>query len=75
MVQGKQKDTGAERHEAGLGGHAGENGDGLEIAEGRREVVLARPHGIEADRGGEPDLLEVFQEAAGLRVVRRMLYR
>jgi hypothetical protein len=37
MVERQEDDAGPERHALGLGGHAGQSGDGLEIGEGIRE--------------------------------------
>ena len=66
MVQREEQDPGAERHRARLGRDPSKDGNRLEIREGRRQVVLARPDGIEADSRGQPHLLEVLLEAAGL---------
>ena len=73
MMQGEEQDSGAERHGSGFGRDPREDRNRLEVGEGGREIVLAGPNGIEADGRRQSHLLEVLLEAAGLRVIRRVL--
>src|SRR5204862_1657467 len=75
VVEREEETARAERHAGGVGRDAPERRDRLEVGERGGEIVLARPHGGEAQRARQPDLLDVLLEPCRLRLVRKVLDR
>jgi hypothetical protein len=75
LVQRQQQHAGAEHHALGLGRHACQRRQRLEVRERLGEIVLARPDGRKSDSASQAHLLDVLGEARGLRVLRAVLDR
>ena len=73
VVQRQQRDVGPEPQPLGVGGEALQQGQLREEVEARRDVMLAGPDRIEAERADQAHLLQRLGQAAGGIVAGRVL--